>query len=103
MDQRGWAAGWGVTVKRMRTELARAPSFVRRSKGCIRIPASLNAFIDRYGLLDADYERAVSQGRHLWILRATRTPTPWSGRYLVIVDSLRASRPAWAPLPSGRR
>ena len=75
---------------------------VRRSKGCIRIPASLNAFIDRYGLLDADYERAVSQGRPQWILRATRTPTPWSGRYLVIVDSLRASRPAWAPLPSGR-
>ena len=35
---------------------------VARSKGCIRIPATLNDFIDHYGLLDADYERLVAEG-----------------------------------------
>lgn len=70
-----------------------------QSKGCIRIPASLNDFIDRYGILDADYERALAEGKKLWVLRRDRTPTPWSGRYLVIVDSGRTERPAWSPAP----
>src|SRR5579872_428018 len=29
------------------------------SMGCIRIPASMNRFLDLHGVLDADYERAV--------------------------------------------
>ena len=66
------------------------------SKGCIRIPASLNAFIDRYGLLDADYEAAVRAGHRLWMLSADREPTPWPGRWLVVVDSQRNARPEWA-------
>jgi len=68
----------------------------RQSKGCIRIPATLNVFIDRYGLLDADYEQAAAQGKHLWVLRPDRQPTPWSGRYLVIVDSRQVRRPETA-------
>ena len=71
------------------------------SKGCIRIPAALDVFIDRHGLLDADYEAAVRAGQHLWELREDRKPTPWPGRWLVIVDSLRGTRPAWSP-PSQR-
>jgi hypothetical protein len=71
-----------------------------QSKGCIRIPISLNRFIDHYGLLDADYERAVASGIHMWMLPSDREPTSWSGRYLVIVDSARTERPAWSPLPS---
>jgi hypothetical protein len=67
-----------------------------QSKGCIRIPATLNVFIDRYGILDADYERAAADGRHFWVLRADREPTPWSGRYLVIVDSERTQHPGWS-------
>ena len=70
------------------------------SKGCIRIPASLDVFIDRYGLLDADYEQAMREGRHLWMVRPDRDPTPWPGRYLVIIDSRRKTRPAWSPQPS---
>jgi hypothetical protein len=66
------------------------------SKGCIRIPASLNAFIDRYGLLDADYEAAVRAGERMWVLRADREPTPWPGRWLIVVDSERGTRPGWA-------
>ena len=75
---------------------------VRRSKGCVRIPASLNDFIDRYGLLDEDYESALAEGRRLWVLRADRTPSAYPGRYLVIVDSERDKRPVWAPPPQKR-
>lgn len=70
------------------------------SKGCIRIPETLNTFIDRYGLLDADYEQALANGKKFWVLRPDRTPTPWSGRYLVIVDSGSTERPAWSPEPA---
>jgi hypothetical protein len=71
-----------------------------QSKGCIRIPASLNRLIDYYGLLDADYEQAVADGEQLWVLRHDRQRTLWSGRYLVVVDTNRSQRPAWSPLPS---
>lgn len=70
------------------------------SKGCIRIPETLNTFIDRYGLLDADYEQALAIRKKFWVLRPDRTPTPWSGRYLVIVDSGSTQRPAWSPEPA---
>jgi hypothetical protein len=73
-----------------------------QSKGCIRIAATLNHFIDHYGLLDADYETALAQGRKLWVLEPDREPTPWPGRYLVVVDSSAPIRPAWSPLPRRR-
>lgn len=71
-----------------------------QSKGCIRIPASLNKLIDQYGLLDADYERAMQEGDAPWVLHPRRTPTSWSGRYLVVVESQRNERPAWSPAPA---
>jgi hypothetical protein len=71
-----------------------------RSKGCIRIPASLNLFIDRYGLLDAYYDRAIAAGQKLWVLSPLREPTPWSGQYMVVVDTGRQTRPEWSPPPS---
>jgi hypothetical protein len=67
-----------------------------QSKGCIRISASLNDFIDRFGVLDGDYEAALAQGRRMWVLRSDRTPTAWSGRTLVVVDSRARERPGWA-------
>jgi hypothetical protein len=73
------------------------------SKGCIRISASLNQFLDRYGVLDADYDAALERGANLWVLRKDRTPTPWSGRYLVVVESERARRPPWASVASSTR
>jgi hypothetical protein len=54
-----------------------------QSKGCIRIPASLNRLIDLYGLLDAEYEPSMLEGKNWWMLHPNRQPTPWSGRYLV--------------------
>jgi hypothetical protein len=75
---------------------------IRHSKGCVRIPASLNVFIDHYGILDADYEATVEAGKPLWVLHGDRVVTPWAGRYLVVVDSERKARPVWSPSP-GRK
>jgi hypothetical protein len=72
------------------------------SKGCIRIPATLTVFLDRYGVLDANYESAVVRGQRLWVLRADRISSPQAGRYLVIAESDHGKRPAWAPLPVDR-
>lgn len=99
MARRGWAPGEQL----MRLQLhATDPDRLeprlghRESKGCIRIPATLDTLIDHYAVLDAAYDEALRAGRHLWVLPADRIETPWSGRYLVIVDSQRAARPAWA-------
>ena len=70
-----------------------------QSKGCIRIHASLNTFLDRHAILDADYEGALADGRSLWVLSPDREPVLTPGRYLVIVDTQRPTRPAWSPLP----
>lgn len=70
-----------------------------RSKGCIRIPAALNVLLDRRGVLDSEYERAVRQGQRLWVLRPDRQPVATPGKYLVIVDSQRKERQPWSALP----
>ena len=105
--QRTWGAG-GAGLMRLQmhaTDPQRLEPLLGqwRSEGCIRIPATLNAFIDRHGLLDADYEAAARSGKAPWVLRADREPTPWPGRWLVIVDSQREARPAWSPPPPQKR
>jgi len=70
-----------------------------QSKGCIRIPASLNRLLDRFGVLDADYLRAKAEGSELWILPADQAPVEGAGRYLIVVDTGRSERPAWSPPP----
>ncbi len=109
----GWAQGergWGKGGKsQMRFQMhATDPDKlepvlgVRHSKGCVRIPAALNVFFDNHGILDADYEARVAAGQSLWILKPRRTPTPWAGHYLVIIDSAQSARPGWSPLPGGK-
>ncbi|HWT18382.1 MAG TPA: L,D-transpeptidase, partial [Variovorax sp.] len=51
-----------------------------QSKGCIRIPASLNRFLDRLGVLDADYLRAKAEGSAPWVLPPDQTPVEGAGR-----------------------
>jgi hypothetical protein len=66
------------------------------SKGCVRVPSAMNRFVDHFGLLDADYEAsAIQTGTKPWVWRADRTPTPWSGKYLVVVDSGVTTTPEW--------
>jgi len=94
--ERGWGEG-GASPMRLQMhatdrELLEPLLGRAASKGCIRIPASLNVFIDRHGLLDAVEE-------HRWLLRADREPTPFPGRWLVVIDTGRTLRPAWSPAP----
>jgi len=107
----GWQKaikGWGYKDEGdLRLQMhATDPILERRvgtaqSKGCVRIPASMNLFIDRHAILDADYDVALAQGQALWVLPKDRQPTPWSGRFLIVVDTGRTERPAWSPLPGG--
>jgi hypothetical protein len=106
----GWQAAkktWGTfQISTMRLQMHATDPVVLeprlgsvQSKGCIRIPATLNRLLDRYGVLDADYDIAVAQGRSFWVLDPQRVSTPWSGRYLIVVESSREQRPIWSPDP----
>lgn len=58
------------------------------SEGCIRIPSSLNVFIDRHGLLDAEYEqKAAVDRRFAALLRKDRVVSPIAGLAVVVVDT----------------
>ena len=58
------------------------------SQGCVRVPGRLNVFFDRYGVLDADYERAAeTDARYRGLLRANRTPSSLAGNLMLVVDS----------------
>nr|WP_192839255.1 L,D-transpeptidase [Burkholderia multivorans] len=101
--ERGWGKG-GKSAMRFQmhaTDPDRLEPLlgIRPSKGCVRIPASLNTFLDRHGILDDDYQARVEAGKSLWVLRGDREISPIAGRYLVVIDSARKTRPAWSPLP----
>ncbi|OLL29024.1 L,D-transpeptidase [Burkholderia sp. SRS-W-2-2016] len=101
--ERGWGKG-GVSQMRFQMHATdpdrlEAVLGIRHSKGCVRIPATLNTFIDHYGILDAEYAQLVDAGQSLWVLKSDRRILPWAGRYIVVVDSQRKGRPAWAPAP----
>lgn len=55
------------------------------SKGCVRISAKLNYFLDHYGILDYEYER--EKERFSWLLDPAREPVSGAGHYIVIGDS----------------
>lgn len=106
LGERSWGVG-GRSVMRFQMH-ATDPSVLEArlgrvaSEGCIRIPATLNVFLDRHGVLDADYEEAAANGKPHWVLKPDRQTMPWPGRFLVIVDSQAAERPAWSPLPGAK-
>jgi hypothetical protein len=63
------------------------------SKGCIRIPATMNRFLAIHGVLDADYERATRDDpRYGGVLLPERQPTPLAGDALVVVDTSSVRR-----------
>jgi hypothetical protein len=58
------------------------------SEGCIRVPADMNKFIDRHGVLDVDYQQAaIDDIAFRAILPRNAKPTPLAGDTLVVVDS----------------
>ncbi|WP_407671884.1 L,D-transpeptidase [Paraburkholderia acidiphila] len=104
--ERGWGKG-GYSQMRFQmhaTDPDRLEPLlgIRHSKGCVRIPATLNAFIDHNGIIDAEYQALVDSGKSLWVLHSDREITPWAGRFIVVVDSERKTRPAWSPAPGGK-
>ncbi len=121
---RVWDFGWQWALKGWHTDgeggdirlqmHATDPTLLERrlgrpaSEGCIRLSSSMNRFLDRHGVLDADYEHAALQdGRYRALLAPDRTPTPLAGRLRVVIDSslppdappTAASRPPNWPKP----
>ena len=93
---KGWAAGPGkpdrtpIRLMMHATDPARLEQRIGHpaSQGCIRIPSAMNRFLDRHGVLDAEYERlAATDARFRALLLPGREPTPLAGNTLVVVDS----------------
>lgn len=57
------------------------------SKGCVRISAKMNRFLDKFGVLDAEYEARSSEKRFGWLLKKDRTPVKYAGKYLLVEES----------------
>ena len=90
---RGWRSATKVSKMRLLLHATDPETLERRlgrtaSKGCIRIPEAMNLFLDRHGVLDADYEEAARHNpRFQKVLLSDRTPTPLAGSALVVIDS----------------
>lgn len=96
----GWQSapkGWLHTGERGQIRLlmhATDPANLARrigrpaSEGCMRVPADVNRFMDRHGVLDVDYQQvATLDVAYRAILSNDANPTPLAGDKLVIVDS----------------
>ena len=101
---RVWDFGWqqaekGWTGDRETAEIrlllhATDPDYLERrlgrpaSKGCVRVPAAMNRFLDHHGVLDAAYEQAApNESRIAAVLAPDREPTPLAGDTLVVIDT----------------
>jgi hypothetical protein len=102
LAERGWGGG-GSSKMRLAMHATDPERLAQRlgtvaSEGCIRIPATLNRFLDVHGVLDADYETRAASGQAAPVLRPDRQPLTWPGRYLVVIESPATERPAWSPV-----
>lgn len=94
MARRGWQSDGEESEMRLQMH-ATDPDYLERrlgrpaSEGCIRIPATMNRFLDIHGVLDADYEQAAREEdpEFAAVLLPDRQPTPLAGTLLVVVDS----------------
>lgn len=57
------------------------------SKGCVRVSAKMNKFLDQFGILDAEYEALSGAKRISWLLKRDRTPVKYAGKYLLVAES----------------
>ena len=99
---RVWDFGWQSAVKGWTTDQdqgeirlllhATDPDRLERrlgradSKGCVRIPAVMNRFLDHYGVLDAAYQQAAD-ARIAAVLPQDREPTILAGDTMIVIDS----------------
>lgn len=91
--ERGWRADRDEAEIRLQMH-ATDPDYLEQrlgrpaSEGCVRVPATMNRFLDRHGVLDVDYERdAPNDPRLASVLLPDRDPTPLAGHALIVVDS----------------
>ncbi len=90
---RGWRSAKKISKMRLLLHATDPDTLARRlgraaSKGCIRIPEAMNLFLDRHGVLDANYEAAAQHNPRLQaVLLPNRTPTPLAGNALVVINS----------------
>jgi hypothetical protein len=100
--RRGWEPGWGEIRLLMHATdpVYLAPRLGRpASKGCIRIPAAMNRFLDAYGVLDREYAAVAGEVPGEGAASPEEGwPTILAGDKLVVVDS-RLPAP---PLPANR-
>jgi hypothetical protein len=94
--RKGWSPGVGKPSEiQIRLEMhATDPAVLEQrigrtaSQGCVRIPSSMNRFLDKQGVLDAGYEQAaVTDIRYRALLLRDRTGSILAGDALVIIDS----------------
>jgi len=116
---RVWDMGWQTAMKgwlpkhetgQIRLEIhATDPQFLEwrlghpASEGCIRIPATMNHFMDHYGLIDALYEQAAGYDpRFAALLPKDREQTPLAGDLVIVVDSGPLTEPKIDPIADKR-
>ena len=103
---KGWRSARSVGRMRLLLHATDPDTLARRlgragSKGCIRIPEPMDVFLDRHGILDANYEQAAQHNRRVQaVLLPDRTPTPLAGNALVVIDS--SQQPSEARLSQQR-
>ncbi len=107
MGMRVWDFGWQTARKGWRDDGEEAdirlqvhatdPTYLEQfighpaSKGCIRVSADMNLFMDKHGVLDFAYEQAaITDAAFKAILSADLMPTKLSGDMLVVIDSSMA-------------
>ncbi|MFZ5810804.1 MAG: L,D-transpeptidase family protein [Thermodesulfobacteriota bacterium] len=57
------------------------------SKGCVRVSADMNRFLDRRSILDRHYERLAAQTPDMWLLAPDRIPVSAPGSFMVVGDT----------------
>lgn len=64
------------------------------SKGCVRVSADMNRFLDRRSILDRHYERLAAQTPDMWLLAPDRIPVSAPGSFMVVGDTAGADNAA---------
>ncbi len=60
------------------------------SKGCVRVSANMNRFLDRRSILDRHYERLAAENPDMWLLAPDRIPVSAPGSFMVVGDTAAA-------------
>ena len=57
------------------------------SKGCVRISQGLNHFLDKFAILDQNYEDWLKSKKKSWLMDQDRSPVKHPGKFMIVGDS----------------